>query len=176
MPGVAEEAAACTWTLGACPADGDIAGLASIDPATPSARIAEIMIARPVHMIPPRQLPRPAARCTALPACTAYLRHAELFPSFRLFHAPRVTIIWLFFNNKIRATIVADFLRTMFMPSCGRMLAIRAPQGPAQLALRGAGTLAMPLPTEGALCGELTPENNTCIPNVLVVNFAPCPP
>ena len=48
----------CTWAAGACPAAAaNIAGLARIDPAVPSARSAEMMIARPVRMVPPRQIP-----------------------------------------------------------------------------------------------------------------------
>jgi hypothetical protein len=51
-------ATVCTWALGACPAAAaNIAGLARIDPAVPSARSAEMMIARPVRMVPPLQIP-----------------------------------------------------------------------------------------------------------------------
>ena len=62
MPYGEPEAAACTWTAEACVAAEAIAGLARTGPANPSDRMAEIKIARTVHMIPPWPFPRPAAR------------------------------------------------------------------------------------------------------------------
>lgn len=59
-------AVVCTWAAGACPA------AATIDPAAPSAMSAEMMIARPVRMIPPWRIPRPAARSRAWPTRLAF--------------------------------------------------------------------------------------------------------
>jgi hypothetical protein len=87
------EAAACTWTVEACVAAEAIAGLARTGPANPSDRMAEIKIARTVHMIPPWPFPRPAARGATLPTCPAVLCHAELVPGSPLLYAPWWTII-----------------------------------------------------------------------------------
>ena len=46
----------CTWTMGTFAAAAGIAEPTKADPATPSARIAGIMKARPMRMTPPPQL------------------------------------------------------------------------------------------------------------------------
>jgi len=54
----------CTWALGAWAAAAGAAEPARIGPAAPNARIAEMMMARPIRMIPPWRLRRSAARHT----------------------------------------------------------------------------------------------------------------
>ncbi len=82
MLGVPEVAAACTWTLGACPAATDIAEPAMIDPVAPSARIAGMMIARLMRMIPPWRFPE-VSRQVARPCRSArriYVRWSYFQP------------------------------------------------------------------------------------------------
>lgn len=59
-----------------------IAVSAVIDPAAPSARIAEIMMFRVPRMIPPRRLHRSAGLLHGLFARLAQLNHVDLLPPF----------------------------------------------------------------------------------------------
>jgi hypothetical protein len=51
-------------------------------------------------------------------ACMAYLRHAELLPTSRLFHAPRVTIIWIF--------LIVKSAQKLSPLACGKYLFLHA--------------------------------------------------
>jgi len=64
------EWAIATTTLEAGAATAGAAEPARIDPAAPSARIAEVMMLRPVRMIPPWHLPRSASRCATSSSCS----------------------------------------------------------------------------------------------------------
>src|SRR5215469_11018523 len=71
-----------------------IAEPAIVDPATPSVRIAGMMIARPMRMVPPRRFPRSAAGWDGRLTARRYLAPAEILPS----------------SDQIHATSIANFL------------------------------------------------------------------
>jgi hypothetical protein len=73
-------AVTCTWVPDAWTAAAGTATLARIDPPVLSARMAEIMMFRPMRMTPPWFLPRSAARCMAPAARTAHLNNVSLLP------------------------------------------------------------------------------------------------
>ena len=68
------------WEPDACTAAAGTATLARIDPPALSARMAEIMMFRPMRMTPPWLLPRSAARCMAPTTRTAHLNNVGLLP------------------------------------------------------------------------------------------------
>jgi hypothetical protein len=79
---MAQDEPGTTWTIGGCVTFADTVTLASIDPAAPSAMIAEMMTVRPMDMFPPCLLPRSAARCMAPAARTAHLINMGSLPIF----------------------------------------------------------------------------------------------
>lgn len=81
------EEAVATTALGAAVTATDAAEPARIDPAALSDRMARMMIARLMGMIPPWRLQRSAARCSAPSGPPAASESFGVIAGIRLFHA-----------------------------------------------------------------------------------------
>lgn len=113
---------ACAWTLGACTAEA-IAELDRIDPATPSARIAGMMIGRPMRMIPPWRFPRSAGRLRYPADLHGVSTSCGAISRLPVISCTSPAIISLFVNTEISNKNIADFLQERFTSPCGGMFA-----------------------------------------------------
>ena len=166
--------------MGASPAATGIADPVNSEPATPSARIAGIKRSRLIRMTPPWHFPRPAARCTAPPARTAYLPSCGLISQHLIFLCA-LGKQFLVISRMMRLPILIArntlaLLQKIFSPYCGVMFTCPCTASPVRLAVHGAATLAMPLLANGQFGLMNYTKNAACVRNVLVVKFAPCPP